>query len=562
MESGVSLLDTLIISLAAAGIAGIMAVFLRQPLVVGYVLAGMAIGPYTPGLVADATAVDQLAEFGIVLLMFAIGVQLTFQDLLRVGPVALIGGLAQVSVTVLAGYGVASLLGWPPLAGLAFGFVVSNSSSTVLTKVLGEYGEQDSTHGRIALAWSSVQDLTSVLMVVLLFGLGGTASNASIGLELAKAIGLTALFIGLLIPIGMAVIPRLLEYLAAMSNREVFVLATAGIALVIAYTGSVFGLSPALGAFLAGMLVARSDLAHHVLGEITPLRDMFAALFFIGVGMLVDPTLLLDEFWMVAVTVLMIVAFKSVVAGGITLIAGYRAKTAVLTGVILGQSAEFSFLIARVGADAGVLTETTFGVLLLGTALSILVVPVVYRVGIPLGAWLEPRLAAKPRDDEDDGVEVPLVDHAILLGYGRVGRVIADALQAATRPVVVVEQERALVLALRGQGHYALFGSASNRVVLDRAGLSRASLLVVAVPDPIAVRRIVDYAREVNPEIDIVVRTHSAAERRYLEERGVNEAVMGEMELAVEMSRHALLRFGLNIEEAEHVLVRLRAAEI
>lgn len=558
MTDGSPLLQTLVIALAVAGFSAIVAARFRLPLMVGYVLAGIAIGPYTPGLVADPDAVNQLADFGVVLLMFAIGVQFTFADLRRVGRIAVVGAVVQTLATIAIAYGVAQLLGWRPLESLAFGFVVSNSSSTVLTKVLGEYGEWDSAHGRIGLAWSSVQDLSSIVMLVMLVSLGGAGEGNGVGLDLLGALGSALLFLAILVPIGVFLIPRLLEQLAGYGNPEMFVLAAAGIALLVAFVGAGFGVSPALAAFLGGMFVARSDLAHHVLGEITPIRDVFAALFFVAVGMLVDPGLLLRDLDLVAVTVVIIIAVKGLITAGITAMFGFRLKTALLTGVVLGQSAEFSFLMARVGSESGILSEEVFSVLLLGAVVSILLAPLTYRLGIPMSTWLDARFQADRTDATVGFAGDRLGDHAVVLGYGRVGRVVAAALRTTGQEFVVVEQDRGLVDELRRRGERVLIGSASNRALLERAGLARATLLVVAIPDPIAIRRIVDFAREMNPRIDIVARTHSIAERDALEERGAAEAVVGELELALEMSRHCLRRFGMEAEETEAVLTRLR----
>jgi CPA2 family monovalent cation:H+ antiporter-2 len=274
--------------------------------------------------------------------------------------------------------------------------------------------------------------------------------------------------------------------------------------------------------------------------------------------MLVDPQLILERFDLVLVILLLIIVVKGIIVAGLVLLFGFRGKTAVLTGVALAQSGEFSFLLASVGTEAGILTEEAFSLLLLGAALSILISPFLYRACIPMGDWVERRLAP-----HRSGVALPpdrrLSAHAIILGYGRVGHVIEHALRTTGMGYVIVDQDQARVNAARRGGAYALAGSASNLSVLEAAGIERASLLTIAVPDPISARRIVDHAQRVNPDIDIVVRTHSQDERRFLEDRGVNEAVVGELELAIEMSRHALARFGLKAEDIERVLAGARA---
>jgi len=281
----------------------------------------------------------------------------------------------------------------------------------------------------------------------------------------------------------------------------------------------------------------------------------------VAVGMLVDPRLLVEQFHLVVITAGIIIVVKGAIVTGITAAFGFRLRTAALTGVILAQSAEFSFLMARVGADEGILSAEMFSVILLGAVVSIVAAPLLYRVGIPATTWLDRRLRSD-RTDPAFGFEgTRLTGHAILLGYGRVGRVIAATLRSAGQHYVTVEQDRGLVDELRAREEPVIIGSASNRAVLDRAGLPRAALLVVAIPDPIATRRIVDLARTANPGIDIVVRTHSIAERDELERRGATEAVVGELELALEMSRHCLLRFGVGFEETEALLGRLRAPD-
>lgn len=555
------LLVTLVLALAAASIGALAAGLLRQSLVLGYIAAGMSMGPHTPGIVLDIAAVEELADIGIILLMFAIGVQLSLNDLFRVGKVALIGGNVQVIITIGAGFGVGTLLGWDWVESLFFGAVISNSSSTVLSKVLLERGEIESLHSRIGLAWSTVQDFGTVVLVVLLSSLAGE-DNGGLHIEVLEAVGLAVLFLVLVVPIGLYVLPEFFDRVAALGNQEVFVLSAAGIALGIALLASVFGVSVALGAFVGGILVGRSDLSHEVFNSLRPLRDLFAGMFFVSVGMLIDPKLIIENLGLVALTVALIIGFKGALSTGITAAFGYRAKTAVMTGAVLGQSAEFSFLMARTGSELGALSNTVFGVLLAGAAVSIVLAPATLAASRPIGRWLEPLLPPPPLSQlgDDDITSVPRGGHAILCGYGRVGRVIAESMRQQAIDFMVIEQDGNSVRELRDEGIAALQGSASNETLLERAGVQVARVLIVAVPDPLAAREILSIGRRLRPDIDVVVRTHSMEERLELERRGANEAVVGEMELALEMSRHTLRRFGMNMVDAERLLQKLRGA--
>ncbi len=554
---------TLAFALGAAGIGALGAALLRQSLVLGYIVAGLVIGPNTPGFVIDVPAVEQLADIGVVLLMFVIGIQLSFSDLRRVGGVAVFGGGLQVLVTIGVVYLVGIAVGFGRLESLFFGAVISNSSSTVLSKVLSERGELDSIHGRISLAWSTVQDFSTVALVVILTTLA-EGSTDTLGLDLLKALALAGAFLALVVPVGLFVLPMAFGAISRLQSSEVMTLAGAGVALGVAYLAEVFGISVALGAFVGGILVGRSDVSHEISGTLSPLRDLFSGLFFVSVGMLIDVDVVIENWWLVGVAVLLIIAFKGLLSGAITLGFGYRGRTAVLTGATLGQSAEFSFLLARLGIELDAISDDLFGVLLAGAAISIVLAPIILTAVQPLGRMVERRLPLPPQAEMVEEVVPPLgfTGHAILAGYGRVGRVVLEALGQQAIHVVVIEADAGRVEDLRSQGIPVLQGSISNPVLLERASLRDARVIIVAIPDAAAARRIVELAREMNPDIDIVVRTHSQAERRYLEERGVDEAVVGELELALEMSRHTLRRFGMADAPAELLLRKIRAASL
>jgi len=551
------LLVNLVVALVAALGGAVVAARLGQSVILGYILAGIAIGPYTPGFVGDPATVEALAEIGIILLMFAIGIQFSLGDLLRAGTVATVGSTLQVLATIGIGAAVGGAFGWDLLEALFFGAVISNSSSTVLSKVLGERGELDTPAGKLALAWSTVQDLGTVILIVLLTALA--TGGDTLLRDLVREVGKAALFLALLVPVGLRVLPWLFARVAALRNREVFVLTVAVVALGVAFAASFFGLSLALGAFVAGVVVGESDLSHLILGEVLPLRDIFAGLFFVSVGMLVDPGFVARNLPLLLVTLVLIVLVKGGLVAILGWLLGTPTRAAVLTGAILAQSAEFSFLLANVGRDVGAVSPTVFSLMLAGAAASIVLVPGVYRAAQPLAATLADR---RPSWRAAAVLPEPTADptpsgHAVICGYGRVGHVVGQVL-GRRFAVVAIEEDPRIVERLRRQGLKAVLGNAAVPAVLEQANPGRARVLIVALPDPVATRQIVDYARERYPRLDVVVRTHSEAERRFLVARGVNEVVLGEWELALEITRHALQRFGVGTLETQEVISRLR----
>lgn len=558
MESS-DLLVNLVVALVAGLTGALIAARLKQSVILGYILAGIAIGPHTPGFVGDVETVEALAEIGIILLMFAIGIQFSLGDLRRAGMVAFAGSTIQVLLMIGIGTAAGLAFGWEPLEALFFGAVVSNSSSTVLSKVLGERGELDSPHGRLALAWSTFQDLGTVILIVLLSALA--TDSDSLVRDTAIEVGKAGVFLLVLLPIGTRVLPWLLAHVAQLRNREVFVLTVAVLALGVSYAASLSGLSLALGAFVAGVVVGESDLSHQVLGEVLPLRDIFAGLFFVSVGMLVDPDFVLHNLPLLTVTLVLIVAVKSVLVALPAALLGTPTRVAVLTGAALAQSAEFSFLLAQVGRDLEAISSESFALMLAGAAGSIVLLPAVFASSHPLSVTLGERRASlrgETRAGEADHVGM-LSGHAIIAGYGRVGEVIARVV-GQRFPIVAIEEDVRIAERLRAEGIRVVQGSASTAAVFEQAQPARASVLVIAIPDPVAVRQLVDYVEETYPSLDTVVRTHSAEERRFLMQRGVDEVVLGEWELALEMLRHTLGSFGVENDDIQGILAELRAS--
>ncbi|MGI5835260.1 MAG: cation:proton antiporter [Chloroflexota bacterium] len=551
-----TLLVNLVFGLAAASVGAFLAVRLGQSVTLGYILAGIAIGPFSPGFVGDIEAVQGLADIGIIFLMFSIGVQLSFRELMRVGKVAIVGANLQVLATILVGYLVGIALGFGPLEALIFGAVISNSSSTVLTKILSDRGELGSLHSHISLGWSSIQDLGTVVLVVVFTALAEGTSG--LWTDLLWVAGRALLFIIILVPVGLIALPWLFDLIASFRNRELFILTVATVALSAAYLATFFGLSIALGAFVAGVTVGESDLSLQILGEMMPLRDVFAGLFFVSVGMLVNPVFVAQNFALVLLTIGLIVLGKGAISVFIAIIFGYPAHTALLVGVALAQCAEFSFLLARVGSDLGAVTPAVFNLMMAGVAGSMVLSPLLHQISSPLARWLDThRILSAPEIDPrfiQRQREAMMREHAVVCGYGRVGRIVVGALHQQGLPLIVIDQDQKAVKELREHRIAALLGNAANPVLLENAALERARVLVIATPDALTARQITDYARVANPNLDIVVRTHSWEERDFLLRRGIGEVVMGELELALEMTLHTLRRFGVSAIEAQTIV--------
>jgi len=552
------LLINLVIALIAGLVGAIIAARLGQSIILGYILAGVVIGPFTPGVEGDLMVVESLAEIGIILLLFAIGVQFSLGDLLRAGKVAVVGGLIQVTLMIIVGTAVALAIGWGWMESLFFGAVLSNSSSTVISKVLGERGEMDTPQGKLSISWSTVQDLSTIILIVVLSALA--TDSDQLALDLVIEVGRAAIFLALLVPVGLRVLPWLLERVERLRNREIFVLTVGVVAIGLAYTATFFGLSLALGAFVVGVVVSESDLSHQVLGEVLPLRDIFAGLFFVSVGMLVDPGFVARNVPLLLLTVLLIVAVKGSMSAVIAWLLGKPTRTAVLSGVLLSQCAEFSFLLARVGRDVNAVSSSVYSLMLAASAASIMLLPALYQGMLPVAGALHARRPSFRQETitpEQVADTEKLRGHAVICGYGRVGAVIGRVLRNRFT-FVAIEEDVRVVEHLRSQGVPVIRGNAAVPAILAQAHLERARELVVALPDPLVTRQVVDHARRINPRIRIVVRTHSETEREWLIRRGVEGVVLGEWELALEMAVYALRGFGVGSMEAESVVQRLR----
>jgi len=564
MPHSVTLISTIAAAFGLALVMGFIAARLKLPPLVGYLIAGVLIGPATPGFVADIELSAQLAEIGVMLLMFGVGLHFSLDDLLAVRRIALPGAIVQIAVATLLGASVATLWGWSLISGIVFGLALSVASTVVLLRALESRGILETINGRIAVGWLIVEDLVMVLVLVLLpavaVTLGGGAGTGVHGAgepNLLKTFALTlgriALFIALMLIVGRRLFPKLLWQIARTGSRELFTLCVIAAALGIAYgSAALFGVSFALGAFFAGMVLRESPLSYRAAEESLPLRDAFSVLFFVSVGMLFDPQILIREPLHVFVVVTIIIFGKSLAAFFLVLLFRYPLNTALTVSASLAQIGEFSFILAGLGVKLGVMPAEGQSLILAGSIISIALNPLVFYAIEPAQAWIRARSKlAQALERPDDPLAVlpmnveltRLTGQVVLVGYGRVGRRIGDALTAHGISFVVAEENRETVEKLRENGIPAVSGDASDPNVLIQAHVHRARMLVIATPDTLDVRRMIEMARTVNPRIETVVRTHSEEEAALLEKENAGKVFLGEHELARSMIQFVLDRY-------------------
>ena len=563
MPHNISLITTISAAFGLALLLGMLAVRLKLPALVGYLAAGIVIAPTTPGFVADMELAAQLAEIGVMLLMFGVGLHFSLDDLLEVRRIALPGAILQISVATALGMAMAHFWGWSLGAGLVFGLSLSVASTVVLLRALEDRGILDSMNGRIAVGWLVVEDLVTVLMLVLLPPLSGWLGgegkdDGNLWTTLASTLLQVAAFIALMLVVGRKLFPWLLWRVARTGSRELFTLCVIAAAVGIAYGSSkLFGVSFALGAFFAGMVLRESELSHRAAQESLPLRDAFSVLFFVSVGMLFDPKVLIDSPLQVLGVVAVIIVGKSLAAFVLVLLLRYPLNTALTVSASLAQIGEFSFILAALGLSLGLMPQEAQSFILAGAIISIALNPLVFQAIEPIQAWIRSNsdLARRLERSADPLAELPmsldqnkLTGQVVLVGYGRVGRRIADALSERGVHYVVAEQNRERVEQLRKQGIPAVAGNASEPAVLIQAHIARAAMLVIATPDTFHVRRMVEIARALNPSIHTLLRTHSEQEAALLQQEQIGKVFLGEQELAQGMTRHILE----SLEKAEN----------
>ncbi|MDA5499869.1 YbaL family putative K(+) efflux transporter [Yersinia aleksiciae] len=543
MHHSTPLITTIVGGLVLAFLLGTLAHRLRISPLVGYLAAGVLAGPFTPGFVADTSLAPELAEIGVILLMFGVGLHFSLKDLLAVKSIAIPGAIAQIAVATLLGMGLSHLLGWDLMTGFVFGLCLSTASTVVLLRALEERQLIDSQRGQIAIGWLIVEDLAMVLTLVLLPAFAGVMGNETTSLsqlftELAITIGKVIAFITLMIVVGRRLVPWILAKTASTGSRELFTLAVLVLALGIAYGAvGLFDVSFALGAFFAGMVLNESELSHRAAQDTLPLRDAFAVLFFVSVGMLFDPMILLHEPLAVLASLAIIIFGKSVIAFALVRMFGHSKRTALTISVNLAQIGEFAFILAGLGISLGLMSEHGRNLVLAGAILSIMLNPLLFTL---LDRYLAKNetmedLILEEAVEEEKQIPVDLCNHALLVGYGRVGSLLGAKLHAEGIPLVVIENSRPRVEALREQGINAVLGNAASADIMSLARLDCARWLLLTIPNGYEAGEIVASARIKRPDLEIIARAHYDDEVVYISDRGANQVVMGEREVANSM---------------------------
>ncbi|OGN98464.1 MAG: sodium:proton exchanger [Chloroflexi bacterium RBG_13_51_18] len=557
LDIGLDLLIVLVTAIAG----GMLARWLRLPVILGYLAGGIAVGPFGLGLVHDSQTIETLANVGVVLLLFAIGLELSLKELFKLGKISILGGLAQIVITAFAGFWLGKLVGLGNTGSIFFGFIVALSSTMVVLKLLMERGETDTVHGRIMLGILLVQDLSVVPMMVAIPAVAGELGGlwASLGIALGKAVG----FIVGMIVLGVWFMPWILKRVAGQRSRELFLLTVIVLCLAAAFGTYYMGLSAAFGAFAAGLLVSQSGYARQAFADILPLRDTFAALFFVALGLVADRNYILNHLSTIGTVAAAVILIKFVICSGITRFFGYGHKTVLMVGTGLINIGEFSFILAIMGKQAGIFSDNFYHLIVAAAIVTMFLTPFAMNLNSFLYRWLsqKPWFARQltGRIDPDLHIQgLELSRHAVICGYGDMGKRIAGALEKQRFSYLVIDLDPTVISELRAHSIPCIYGDASNPEILAHASLDKARVLLCTIPDYVAEELTARNALSINPKLDIVARVHRERDVELLKGMGVTELVLPYFEGSLEMIRHTLHRFGMSSTDIQYVLNRLR----
>lgn len=543
------------IIIVAALLGGLVAMRLRQPLILGYIVAGILLGPYTGGVtVSNVHDIELLAEIGVALLLFALGIEFSFKELQPVRQIALIGTPLQILLTILLGVGIGRVLGWSWFVSLWFGALISLSSTMVILKTLMSEGRMGTLSSRIMIGMLIVQDLAVVPMMIILPELGDLESGL---VTLGGAVLRAAIFLATMILVGTRLVPRLMVYIARWNSRELFLLAITAIGLGVGYTTYLFGLSFAFGAFVAGMVLSESEHSHQALSDILPLRDLFSLLFFVSVGMLLDPTFFFENIGTIALVILVVSLGKSIIFAALARLFRYGNVVPIAVGLGLFQVGEFSFVLARVGLARDVITSELYSLILSVAIFTMLLTPLASKLIEPLYRLRKRWFKFEPLNT----VNLPeegLSNHVIIVGFGRVGEFVANVLQRLHLQFVVIELDQRRMEHAKEAGYPVIYGDATQQPILEAAHLTAGRLLLVTVPAVAVTQAVVTSVRRLCPELHIVVRAEGLAQLRLLQELGVYEVVQPESEAGLEITRQALLHLDLPATEIQQFVDSIR----
>lgn len=545
MHHNLALLTNITVALLTAFFGGYAARKVGLPSIAGYLIAGLIIGPFTPGFIGDTGDISQLAEMGVIFMLFGVGLHFSLKDLWRVRAIAIPGAILQMTIATGLGFGLAQFWGWSISAGLVLGLAISIASTVVLLRGLTDNGLINSPHGQVAIGWLVFEDLATIAILVLLpVMVGNTGGNPwqNIGLAILQ----TGLFIGIMLLVGTKVMPWLFTRIAHTRSRELFILAVVALALGTALgAAELFGVSLALGAFLAGVVIGESDISHQVGAEVLPFRDIFSVLFFVSVGMLVNPMTLIANGLQVLILAGLIVVGKAIFTLLLGLVLPASGRTMVVVAVGLSQIGEFSFIVGQTSLSLGVLNQEQYGLILASSLIAIVVNPVLFRMIPNFEIWLRKFPVLWRRLDhsgpEPEPIGHGLRDHVVVVGYGRVGEHIVSVLRRLEEPYLVVELDAALATEYQQRGIPTLFGDAANSEILTHTGLKDAKALVVTLPDEVATELVVIAARDLAPNIPIIARAATNEGVHHLSRLGARDVIHPELEGGLEVVRHTLL---------------------
>ncbi len=558
----------LLIVLVTAIVGGMLARWLRLPIILGYLAGGIAVGPFGLGLVHDTDTISSLAEIGVILLLFAIGLEFSLKELLRMGKIAILGGVAQILLTAAVGFGLGRMVelevGLDMTGAVFFGFIIALSSTMVVLKLLMERGELDTVHGRIMLGILLVQDLSVVPIMVVMTAVGGGAGElwASLGIAVAKAAG----FIAVMLVLGYWGMPWFLKRVAGQRTRELFMLTVIVVCLAAAFGTVELELPAAFGAFTAGLLISQSGFARQAFADILPLRDTFGALFFVSLGMLANLRFIGENLSTVAIVVVVIILGKFIICSAITRIFGYGHKTVLMVGTGLMQIGEFSFIVALLAMDNNLIMESHYQIIVAAAIITMLLTPFALSLNSFIYRWLSQKewFARQLMSRVDPDLQIQTLElsrHAVICGYGAVGRRIAEVLEKQKFSYMVIELDPLIISKLRAQGIPCIYGDASNPEILAHTSLDRARVLICTIPDYVAEELTARNALRINAKLDIVARVHRDSDVELLKGVGVNEIVLPFFEGSLEMIRHTLHRFGMSSTEIQYILNNLREGQ-
>lgn len=543
------------IIIVGALLGGLVAQRLRQPLILGYIVAGILLGPYTGGITIDNFHdIELLAEIGVALLLFALGIEFSFRELQPVRNIALLGTPLQILFSILLGFGIGQLLGWDWILSLWFGALISLSSTMVLLKTLMNQGQMGTLSSRIMIGMLIVQDLAVVPMMIILPELGDLEAGL---VTLGGAVLRAAAFLATMFFVGTRVVPRLIVYVARWNSRELFLLAVTAIGLGVGYATYLFGLSFAFGAFVAGMVLSESDYSHQALSDILPLRDLFSLLFFVSVGMLLDPAFILEHIGVILMVVLMVAIGKGFIFAAITRLFGYGNVAPLAVGLGLFQVGEFSFVLARVGRAGDSITADLYSLILSVAILTMLLTPMASQLVDPL-YQLRKRLFRFNPLETVDLPSLELKDHVIIVGYGRIGQFICDILQRLGQEFIVIELDQRRMEKAKEAGYTVIYGDAAQRTILEAVHLSASRLLLITVPAMTVTQEVVAGARRLCPELHIVARAEGLEQLEELHRMGVYEVVQPEFEAGLEITRQALIHMDAPAIEIQQFVDTIR----